>query len=238
MKHLLSLPMLLLAVATVAGAAEPTPWIVPGLELPAPQKTKDPGYLKVKVRCTGTIAWDVEAQFDSDKAVFQWEPLDEKTILVSIPAASGVIRVTAIAVVDGKLTGYAKTLIETEGPASATVTQPPALPTPPGPPPPGPGGSVGAAYFILDVDRGDPGTAALVTGSPLRDGLRALGVKPWVFSASGKAIDARGLRQALTTAGGVPALVLTDQAGTRVLFAGRVPPTAQAILDLVRHGGK
>lgn len=198
---------------------------VTGLELPEPLEKTRPGYAKISAKCDAKcdIRWDVEAQFDDADVEFRWELRDEgKSVQVVIPDSSGIIRVTAIAILDGKFTSQrmAKTYVTVKyTPRSVAkekaITK--AVPV---------AGKVKDAYFIIDP-AGDANINALVTSSGLRNALRKLGVEGHTFPKDSE--NAVRFAPYVKDAGGVPAMILVT-GEKKVKKAVRVPATSEAIL--------
>jgi hypothetical protein len=214
-------------------AATPVPArpnVVPGLTLDEPQKLTvgQKSYLKIKAKADGPVTFDVEAQFEDEGVNFEWERLDDLTVLVAVPASKGVIRVAAVAVVALKPTKFAKTYIEIDGPALPSPS-----PTKPAQPlaPPKPVGPL-HAFFILDYSAPSPANA-LANSKEMRTALNGQSVRAHILSSTSKVIEEQDLTQYVRDAGGAPALIITDQNGV-VKWTGRIPADQGGVLSAVQ----
>lgn len=111
---------LLVGVAVVMAAASPRAegprqdrlHVVAGLELDPPQERVREGAVKITAKVDAKdgakvkLVWDVEAQFDEDVSdSFSYEVRDQgRSVQIFLPACSGAVRVSAVAIVDGEPT--------------------------------------------------------------------------------------------------------------------------------------
>lgn len=246
MRRLLACALLLACGLAAAQEPAPAPDKVPGLALPGPQKVRaGAGYLKVKAECAGAVQFDVESQWEDEGAEFKTEALaDGLSVLVSVPCSAGVIRVTAVGLVEGKLTPFAKTTIEVEVPADRRRPKPAPKPEPapePGPEPPPAPKPAGGVHVVMVLDRaGDPKAASLADAKSLRDAIRAAGARPHVYGLTDAVVSQQGYAAVVKKAGGAPALFFLDEKGL-VFGPQKLPATEAEILAALRAvqgGGK
>lgn len=208
--------------------APPSP--VAALTLKAPATVPaGSGYIKVRATAASAVSFDVEAQFEED-VTFQYEQLDQYTLLVGVPASAGVIRIEAAVSVAGAAPVFAKAFIEV---VAVKKKEPPVTPaTKP------PGLAVGKLFAVLVVSKADPSTQ-FAASPTLKKSIEDLGDVPSVLDAAAPAIAAQGLAKFLADAGGAPALILMDAAGD-VHKAVKLPADEAAVLALIKdtHAGK
>ena len=214
--------------------AQTTPNVALGLSLPAPQKVKaGEGWVEITATCAQPVTFDVEAQLDDPKATFKSRVIDDKTVLVSVPCCGGIIRVTAVAIVGGKLTPFVRTYVEIEG------REPPAPPTPPAPPAPPKQRPAGKLSLVLVIDQqgGDPTSAALAASPTLRKAVNDAGASLHVFDARSAVIAQQNLTKYVADASGAPALIILDSTGT-VWAAKHLPATEAEVIQTLKGVGQ
>jgi len=190
---------LALAVAGTATAQTPASTNkVDGLALPADQTvTAGDQFVEIEAATKGEVTWDVFAVFEADVKLRTKE--FGKSILIGVPASPGAIRVSACALVDGKLTRIASTII-TVAPGK-------------GAPPPAAGGKVAITkgpklYATLIGAQFDPET---------EKELRAADVTPFAYAATDPRLaKERAALLKRAVGAGLPGLVLQDAVGKPV----------------------
>ena len=233
------------------GPAKPN--VVAGLSLDEPQKKTRPGLAYVTATVAAKdgakvkIVWDVEAQWADEDAEWEWEVRDGgRKVQITIPDSSGIVRISAVAVVDGEPTSdsIAKTVVVVEyTPRAKPAPQPAPQPAPAPPQPkadaPAPKAEAPAAsgkptdiYFVIDTDGGDPNINALVTSQALRNALRKVGLAPHVFDKDSANVGRAGMQKYVEDAGGVPVMVLVT-ADRKVKRSSRVPATLGEVVAFV-----
>lgn len=214
-------------IGRAAHGAEPSPMPVADppkavLTLDAPKSVPaGSGYFKIHATAAGVVAFDVEAQFVDDDALFESEQLDATTLLVGVPASAGVIRVEAAVAVDGKAPVFAKAFIEV---VAAKPKDPP----------------VGKLFAVFVVDKSVVNPALALASSPaLLKSVEAAGDALTVLDAKSPAIAAQGLTKFVADAGGPPCLIVMDDQGS-VHQAVKAPIAAADVLSLLAsvHKGK
>ncbi len=216
---------------------------VPGLELDPPAARTRPGLARVNAKVSAKadskvkIVWDVEASFEDDDVELDWEVRENgKSIQVVIPDSSGIVRVTAIAVIDGEPTAFAKTAISIDYTPRQKKPLPPVV-RPQAQAPPAAAGKVVSAVFVVDPEKTDANLEAVITSQGLANDLRRIGVKRLVLAADSPAIARMKLDGFLKDVGGVPALLLvTDQGKVRKAVRLAARTTRGQIAELA--GGK
>lgn len=211
-------PLLLAVLLSVPSAAHaqltppmppadsPARHMVEGLRLPAPQ-TVPPGKLvRVTAECDGDVAFAVLSPAGSEPE-YEIDGPGKRVLLVS-PAAGQTLTILAVGQVDGKLTRFARTFVQSSGQPS---------PRPPPEPEPGPKPQpVAAAKFVtvlIDYSAG-PAPPAYVSGASLRQQLQARGVSLTVLSATAEEVRRRRLDLAAKPAGDCrPSCSRTRRAG-------------------------
>lgn len=212
------------------------------LTLSPPRKRTRPGLAFVVATVTMPkadsrvrIVWDVESVFDDDSVTADWEARDSgRRLQIVIPDCSGIVRVSALAIVDGEPTDdkLSKTLIE----VSYAPRKPPTKPTPT---PtqvddkPAVTGKVTDVWFLVDPESGDPNVNALVASVGLRNKLRAIGVTPHVFEAGSGATVRRGWER---RPAGTMLLTVASGRALRVQRAMPIPATVARILASIASG--
>ena len=202
---------------------EPPPETASALTLSPDQKVKPGQLVRVTAESKGAVVFAV--------VPIGGEPLDYeadgKRVIFAAPPAGQTVLVLAVAVVDAKVTPFARCTVVSIG----------ELPRPPPQPDPGPGpqpAPATAAKFVsvlIDYNAG-PAPPAYVSGAGLRQALQQRGVSLTVLSATAEEVRRRRLDLAAKPAGGLPAIILQDAAG-RVLAAVRLPATEAEFLALL-----
>lgn len=214
--------LLSLCLGAAAGSAEPaaaTPK-VPGLELPEPQDVEAGGqFVELEAKTPAeSVSWDVFSVFDDPKVVLKVKE-GKKTLVVGVPDSPGAVRVTACAVVEGKLTRIASTVI-TVVPRADKAQADKAQPNAPPKARPKAAADVAGRHVTLVGARAD---------AALRSALEALGVRVHELADLKSRPDiARRLPAAR-----LPGLFVQDAAG-RPLHAGPLPATGNEVVELVK----
>lgn len=256
---LLSLLVLALCVpAQEQKAATQALHVVPGLEIDPPQRRTRPGLVKLgaKVEAKETqkvrILWDVAARFDDASVDLEWERRGDRAVQVVVPDSSGVIVVTAWALVDGEPTSDrpARTLIEVAysrqpEPAKAGKWEAP-RPVPELGPKPSESGKgekqeqpkpaqaqaqparpkITTVYAVADLIDGEPNVLAAVTGNTLKNLLRKQGIDYVLVGTETGGIERLKLKQYIDDAGGHPCVIYA--VGDKVRRAVKLTPSATA----------
>lgn len=236
----LFLALLLLAAPAPAHTDAPgrmgdKPHMVPGLELTAPVERTRPGVVKITAKVDAkegqkvVIVWKVEGQFDDPGVELEYEPRDNNmTMQIVVPDSSGIIRVIAVATVDGKFTAnrMAETYITIKytprnTPAAEAKTLEKA--------PVDANGKVTDAYFLVDPGK-DVNVDAMVATVGLLNRLRGAGVTRHVLDVGSE--KARRFAPYVKDAGGAPALILLTTE-KKVRARVRCPATAEGVMVVV-----
>jgi hypothetical protein len=212
--------------------------VVPGLELPAPQKVPaSEGFVLVEAKTQGTVHWLV---LGSGPRVKYLEA--EKQCIVSVPAEPCTVQVFAVALVDGKITPFARTSLTVEGarppPGPAPNPQPGPTPNPtPNPTPP----VTGRLHLtlVLDFDKLTPQQAQLLNSPTLRQAFTQQQVVLRTYPPTSPVLAQRKLDSYVQKVGGAPALILQSDDG-KVVASQTLPGSEQEVLAVIaklRKGG-
>lgn len=246
----------LLAVAFAAfgegggGGGPRKPNVVEGLELTEPQTRTRPGLVKIAAKVAAPkdakvkIVWDVEAQFEDADVTLEWEPRDSgRAIQVVVSDSRGVIRVCALAVIDGEPTQMAKTFIDVD----YRPRQQPRKEDPESPPPQPAKqptkheakeqvkGKVVKAYFLLDTIDGDENVNAMLTSQRTKNKLREAGVEG-VLVGTDSANYVTNYKKYADDVGGPPCVLWVTEA-RKVRKASKIAPDAK-IEDLLKEANE
>lgn len=209
--------LLVAATFTLAGEGAQKAHVVKGLTLTEPMTRSRPGVAKIvatvavadKDKDKVKMVWDVEAQFEDPDVEFDWEVRDGgMAVQVVIPDSRGVIRVSAVAVVNGEPTDarMAKTLITVDYRPRQQPQQPPPDKDKDKEPPPDEDkdksvlpkqqqtkkeraapkqpakevvkGKIDRVIFVIDPIDGDENVSALVQAQRTKNELKKIDVKP------------------------------------------------------------
>lgn len=216
--------------ATCAFAQEPAATNVPGLELPPDQSIGfDEGFISIQAKSKGEVKWLITSGVKVKYFIIP----QANTVIVSVPPTGGVINVFAVALVDGKLTDFARTTI--------TVGNPSPGPNPgPGPNPnpnPNPGPVVNQKLhltFLVDMSNVTPDMAKLLNSETMRKGINQRGHWFRLYDLKDPIVVQKKLDQVVQRVGGSAVLVIQSDDG-RVLNAVAVPRTEQEVFALIQQ---
>lgn len=249
MKYLAS--VLMMCVCLSAGAQKPDPakpHSVVGLELTPPVVRTRPGVVVVRASVTvkgdkTKVVWDVEAQFEDDVGEeFEWEVRDGgRAVQVVIPDSKGLVRVTALAIVDGEPTSErpAKTYIDIDyKPREKKLGKAEQPKQDDGPKLEKAKGVARApirdVYLVVDQDRGDVNVNAKITSPALKNKMKADGlVEAKLLWADSPDVARAGLTRAVAGAGG-PTCVVVVTTENKVRKAFR-PKPSDTVEDITRE---
>lgn len=220
------------------------PNILPGIKLPAPfEVSYDEQFVTIKAECTGEVEWLVlgsEGRIKNkiNRATNETEVGVPVSGAFATPPRDVVIRVYAIGVVDGKMTGHVWTEITVRSAAPAppqpTPTPPQPQPTPPVDPP-----IANSSYHVTVIEdplRRSPEYVSLTRWLDTRAKLIAAGHKPHQMSTNDPLyLDPKSGFAEEVKRVGLPALIIQDK-DANLVRAVACPKTAEEILKLL--GGK
>jgi len=152
---------------------------------------------------------------------------DAPELDLAIPPQSCVISVFAVAVVDGKLTPFARTDVTVLGPKK------PAPKPDPGPGPVIPAGARLHITIVEDPTKRTPELAKLLTSATLLQEIRKAGHVFRVYSHRDPEVVLKKLDQFVAKAGGAPALIIQTDDGV-VHRSVPVPGNETAFLDVIK----
>jgi hypothetical protein len=241
----LTLALLLLGAAALAAQKpDEKPHAVAGLELDAPQQRSRPGVVRVGAKVDAPegakvrIVWNVAARWDDPEAEFSHEVRDQgRSVQLVIPDCSGLVQVTAVAIVDGEPTDsrMAVTYVEMKytprgkaapakagGPKAEQKAAPSAEEGP----------KVTAVYFVLDPIDDDVNLVAMIMSPGTRNKLKAAGLEPLLFPAGSPSIAKANLTKFVEDAGGTPvAIYATAEGKVRKVARLAADATAESIIQ-------
>jgi len=194
---------------------------VDGLELPANQTvSSDEGFLNIKAKTSGQIKWLVVSAV---KVKYISIP-QTNSIVISVPPQGGTITVFAVALVDGKLTDFARTNVIVN---SQNGTTPP---SPPNPPPVGSGPL--HITFLVDLNNMTPGLAQILNSQTLRQNISTSGNFFRLYDLKSPIITTKKLDSIVNKVGGNAIIVIQRNDGY-VLNAQKVPQTETQVMQLI-----
>ncbi len=226
-------------VAADGGQGSQKPHVVNGLTLTEPTTKNKPGVARIVAKVDAKdkgkvkVVWDVEATFEDQDVEFDWEVRDNGlAVQVVIPDSRGVIRISAVAIVDGEPTDtrMAKTVIvvdyrprqppkqdreapprEDEKPAEKPVLPKLNQEKKGGPVEKAVRGKIDRVIFVLDVIDGDENVSALVRAVKTKNELMKLDVKPELAPFTSETqvavLQKLNLTEPIRKAGGPPCAV-------------------------------
>ncbi len=235
------------AIALADGPRKPN--VVEGLELTEPVVRTRPGLVKIVAKVTTPkdakvkVVFDVEAAFDEPNIEVEYEVRDNGLVVqIVVPDVSGVINVTAVAIVNGEPTSnrMARTSITID-------YRPRTLPKKEEPPPelPQPAknvkqpakeqvkGKVVRMYFCVDPIDGDENVNAMITSQRTKNKLRDAGIEGVLVGSDGP--NFASYAEYVRNAGGVPC-VLYVTAEKKVRKGLKIASDAK-IEDLLKEAG-
>jgi hypothetical protein len=208
---------------------------VPGLELPSDQTVNyDEGFVTLQAKTKGEVKWLVV----SGVKVKYVTVTQTNSIIVSIPPTGGVIGVFAVAVVDGKITEFARTNITVVGNTPPGPGPGPIPPNPPGPNPPTPNPVDPLQKlhitFLVDMNNVQPEMAKLLNSETLIKGINQRGHWFRRYDIKAPVVAQKKLDQVVQRIGGNAILIIQSDDG-RVLNALAIPKTEQEIFSLIQQ---
>ncbi len=196
-----------------------------GLELPADQTVKfDEGFVTINATCKGNVKWLV---ISATKIKYFTLP-SNNTIVVSVPPSGGLITVFAVGLVDGKMTEFARTSITVAG----NVPSPNPVPNPSPTPNPNPNPVATAMHvtFVVDVNNTSPELGLILNSQKVREAITTKGAYYRLYDIKSPVIKDKGLDKVVNAGGGVPMIVIQNNAGT-VVNSKKVPGTEAEVLQ-------
>jgi len=224
---------LVIGMTALAGADQALPAMssdasgrheVEGLKLPPPQEAVyDDSFVTLTAECKGQVRWLV---LSTDlKVKYKISDASPNEIHIGIPPRRAVITVFAVAVVDGKLTDFARTDISVKEGAQ--------------PAPPKPDITMPLHLTIVeDPQHRTPATQAIIDSLELKKQLESRQCLRRVYVKNDPLLAAKGFTP-LIEKHGLPLMVIQDHTG-RALTIMRLPVTPAAVLAEVDRllGGK
>lgn len=179
--------------------------VVAGLALTDPQTVTTPGWAEVAAKVDAKdgakveLRWRVKATFERD-VKFRWKLTDgDRVMLVTVPDAKGVVEVTCVACIDGKMTDFCETAVEVAyqaGPPPAVVPNAPKAAKAPAAE-----GKAVTCYLCYSFTDADPDVAALMRSTGTKNRLRGAGLTAETLDANGANVRKIGLDVAAKEAG-------------------------------------
>lgn len=207
--------------ATTAVKASPNE--VTGLKLPETRSVDyDEGFVTLEAECKGVVQWLVLST--SVKVKYKVSKASPNEIDIAIPPYESIITVYAVAMVDNKLTQFARTDVNVKGPP---IPQPPdPIPTP-GPDVKGPL----HLSIIEDPAARTPAIRAIIDSQEMRNKLKDKKVNVRVYSKNDEEIKNKKF-DAVLTKYNTPILILQDNTG-KGLVIGELPKDVAGVYKLV-----
>ena len=229
MKKVIALMCMFLLCAATVFAQGGNSNEVAGLKLPAPKTVEyDAQFITVTAETKGAVKWLVLST--SQKLKYKVHKEDGNEVDVGIPPEESVITIFAIALVDGKMTDYARTDITVKGPPG------------PGPAPNPPASVVKLPLHVTIVEdptKRTPEIRDIIDSAPLRAQLESQKCITRVYSKNDPKLVEKGIDKLVATMT-MPVLIIQDSDG-RLLFSDRLPLTQSGVLNVVAKvlaGGK
>lgn len=198
---------------------------VDGLELPPDQTvSNDEGFITIQAKTKGTVKWLVVSAVK-----VRYVSVPENSLIVSVPANGGVITVFAVAVVDGKLTEFARTSITVNGTAPPGPKTAPAPITQPGP---------GALHvtLLVDVNSMTADVAAILNSKQLQSSVTAKGNFFRFYDMKNPIVAQRKL-DVLVQKIGSPFVIIVQRSNGVVVLQQAMPRTEQEVSVLLKKVG-
>lgn len=228
MSWLLALLLVCQQPAPMPPVTDTVPNKVAGLELPADLTVpSDESFIEIDASTTGEVRWYVLGT-----TPVKFRSLG-KSIIVATPAKGGQVVILAVALVDNKLTEFAR--------CNLTVTAVgPSPPNPPPPPSPPPTPVVKGKLFIVIVE--DPTQRTQVSARVIESqALRTLAGadekgRPFlrVVANNDLFLKNANLTSAILQAGPLPVIIAQDETG-KVVLSRSLPATETEALQLLKQ---
>ena len=197
---------------------------VDGLELPPDQTVAgDEGFVTLQAKTKGSVKWLVVSGV---KVKYVTTP--DNSIIVSVPPTGGTITVFAVALVDGKLTDFARTNI--------IVTN---LPGPNPNPNPGPGPIVTTGLhvtFFVDLNNTTADIAGILNSQSLRNAITTKGNFFRYYDIRSPIVTQKKLDSVVQKTGGSFVIIVQRNDGA-VVLAEQMPRTEQEVIALLQKVG-
>jgi len=200
---------------------------VDGLEIPADMEVAaDEGFVALQATTKGTVKWLVISQ---SKVKFLTNDT-ANTIIISVPQ-SGQINVFAVALVENKLTDFAKTTLIVKG--TNVDPKPDPKPNPDPKPDPKPTGLPLHVTFVFDVNENTPDIAAVLNSQDLRKVVSENKSFLRVYDVNSDVVKNKKLDTLLPKVGGNNIMVIQEADGT-LLYASPIPKNDKEAIDVVK----
>ena len=200
---------------------------VEGLEIPADMEiAADEGFVALQAITKGTVKWLVISQ---SKVKFLTNDT-ANTIIISVPQ-NGQINVFAVALVENKLTDFAKTTLIVKG--TNVDPKPDPKPNPDPKPDPKPTGLPLHITFVFDVNENTPEIAAVLNSQDLRKVVSENKSFLRVYDVNSDVIKNKKLDTLLPKVGGNNIMVVQEADGT-LLYASPIPKNDKDAIDIVK----
>lgn len=221
---------------TFAATPPPTPAELPvvatspsvdGLTLPADMTVStDEGFVIIEAQTKGEVRWLVLGTDTKVKFAFEG-----KRAFVGIPAKETTLAVYAVALVDGKLTDFARTLIFVKG---GTVPNPGPAPNPNPTPNPNPVPAPMKIFMtvVVDVNTITPAQARVINDPGVKKYIDDKGHKKFLYDSKSDLLKSKGFEPIVAKVG-VPSVVFQDQNG-KVLDSIPLPADPAALLKAIK----
>lgn len=240
-KKLFIATSLLFLISFVSNAAEPQIFQLPkdapvvptnnknnkveGLEIPADMEVNpDEGFVALQANAKGSVKWLVISQ---SKVKFLTNDT-ANTIIISVPQ-TGQINVFAVALVENKLTDFAKTTITVKG----TNVDPKPDPRPDPKPDPKPSNLPLHVTFVFDVNENTPDIANVLNSQELRKIVSDNKSFLRVYDVNSDVVKNKKLDSILPKVGTNNMMVIQESDGT-LLYASPIPKNDKEAIDVIK----
>lgn len=199
---------------------------VDGLEIPPDMEVaSDEGFIALQANAKGSVKWLVISQ---SKVKFLTNDT-ANTIIISVPQ-SGSINVFAVALVDNKLTDFAKTTVTVKGSVDPTP-KPNVDPKPD--PTPKPSNLPLHVTFVFDVNENTPDIAAVLNSQELRKYVVDNKSYMRVYDLNSDVVKNKKLDTIVGKVGTNNMMVVQEADGT-LLYASPIPKTDKEALEVLK----
>ena len=200
---------------------------VEGLELPSDQvAANDEGFVTLQAKTKGTVKWLVVSAVK-----VKYVSIPDNSIIVSVPPQGGIITVFAVAIVDGKLTEFARTNITIIGVPPVPIPNPNPNPNPK----PNPGGALHIT-LLVDASSLTADYAAILNSQTLRTAIAAKGNFFRYYDIKNPVVTEKKL-DAIAQKTGSSFVVIVQRNDGVVIFSQTLPRTEQEISSLLQKVG-
>ena len=199
---------------------------VEGLEIPPDMEVApDEGFIALQANAKGNVKWLVISQ---SKVKFLTNDT-ANTIIISVPQ-SGSINVFAVALVDNKLTDFAKTTVTVKGSVDPTP-KPNVDPKPD--PTPKPSSFPLHVTFVFDVNENTPDIATVLNSQELRKYVADNKSYMRVYDLNSDVVKNKKLDTIVSKVGSNNMMVVQEADGT-LLYASPIPKTDKEALEVLK----